>query len=396
MRDEPAQGLRAAVWGHVLVVGTMGCGAVVLSAGTTPQGLAAAAALLVCAVLAGWHAQGVLREAVSRSARRGEERGRAEAAAATVELRGGELDAVCGSILPVWERQLELVRAQTEDAVTALSARFAGIADKLDSAVSASREAAGGIEGSGGVVAMLEVSRAELDGVVASLRAALENKRRTLDAVAELAGFTEELRGMADEVGKIAAQTNLLALNAAIEAARAGEAGRGFSVVADAVRDLSSQSGETGKRIATKIGAVNAAIGATLAAAEETARLDEQMLSDAGQSVSAILARFESGTSGLATSAQILHAESDGIRAEVADVLVSLQFQDRVTQMLSHVLADMQRLGREAPQRLAAPGGFDVRAWLDELTKTYTTGEQLLAHRGDANARVSRSEITFF
>ena len=67
------------------------------------------------------------------------------------------------------------------------------------------------------------------------------------------------------EIETIARATNMLALNATIEAARAGEAGRGFTVVANEVKDLSRRTTEMVKTIQGTVGELRDQIGAIIA-----------------------------------------------------------------------------------------------------------------------------------
>jgi methyl-accepting chemotaxis protein len=74
--------------------------------------------------------------------------------------------------------------------------------------------------------------------------------------VADLGRLGNEIGDVIGLITGVAAQTNLLALNATIEAARAGEAGRGFSIVAQEVKALATQTAKAAADIGAKIGAM--------------------------------------------------------------------------------------------------------------------------------------------
>ncbi|WP_447791654.1 MULTISPECIES: methyl-accepting chemotaxis protein [Pseudomonas] len=306
------------------------------------------------------------------------------------------LEPVCLGVLPIWAGQIEVARSQTEEAITALAARFAEISRRVERAVSTTQN---GTAADGGLVALFSASQHELDAIVASLRAALTTKETLLHEVMALSNLTEQLQTMAQDVGNIAKQTNLVALNAAIEAARAGEVGRGFAVVADEIRKLSSLSGETGKRIGETVDTVNAAIASTLAISRQYAEQDEATVTNSGQVIEQVIQRFRGATTHLLDSSHELRKESQSVGQEIAQVLVGLQFQDRVSQVLGLVRKDLEKLHQSLADSAAddRQTPLDADAWLEQLARTYTMPELHDVHRGSAQgAPGNESEITFF
>ncbi len=306
------------------------------------------------------------------------------------------------AVLPVWCRHIENSRSQMEEAVADLAARFSNIVDKLDNAVHvSSADCAGGTS----ITEVFSHSQTRLGSVVSSMKSAMASKHAMLAQIKDLERFTRELRGMAEGVASIAAQTNLLALNAAIEAARAGPAGRGFAVVAQEVRQLSMRSAETGKEITNRVGLISNAILAASQAAEQSSEAEGKSMQSAEGMIEAVLSEFRDITDALVQSSELLKRESIGIQGEVGQALVQLQFQDRVSQVMAHVRANMERLpallreNRDMYQASGVLAPLDPERLLRELQQTYAMAEEHAVHSGvrlAAPAAAAAEDITFF
>jgi methyl-accepting chemotaxis protein len=179
-----------------------------------------------------------------------------------------------------------------------------------------------------------------VDGTVQSSKVAtglVENMERVREQIGEVQSILGEIEG-------ISKQTNLLALNAAIEAARAGEAGRGFSVVADEVRDLSGRTNQFSQQIRKTITHVRESVEAAEQSINQMASQDMTFALQSKRQVDEMMGDVQQVNATMATAAQELAVITREVETNVNTAVTTLQFQDLVTQLLGHVRKRMDAL----------------------------------------------------
>jgi len=145
-----------------------------------------------------------------------------------------------------------------------------------------------------------EGGRRAVGETLEGIRRIQEQMQVVADSVVRLSEQTEAVSEIIATSNDIAEQSNLLSVNAAIEAAKASEQGKGFSVVAEEIKNLAQQSKQGVMQVRSILNDIQRATSAAVMAAEQSSRSIEEGASQALESSQAI----ESLAEGVAAAAQ--------------------------------------------------------------------------------------------
>jgi hypothetical protein len=235
-----------------------------------------------------------------------------------ISERNSAADAAIGEV-----KSANQVLAGVTERIVSLSGSSAFRAEQAESATSELRQA------------IAEIAR--------SSNEALEQVRDAVAATQEGVSKLRDLQQSSTEIGDflrlitgVADQTRMLALNATIEAARAGDAGRGFSVVADEVKQLAGTTSASITDIEARIEAIQRA------AAEGATALGriEALIEKVSESQNTVAAAIEEQSAVTSQIAEAISEMAEGSR-DTADASTTIQeSMQRVTHQ-TEVLHDI-------------------------------------------------------
>lgn len=163
---------------------------------------------------------------------------------------------------------------------------------------------------------------------------ALQRARDSVEHVgSEVTGVVSTLHQVSDaarQITQVALQTRLVAFNASVEAKRAGDAGLGFGVVADAVKDLSTQVESISKAIMGTVATLDQRIQ-SLAADLSTGDASsgkgggKDSSEDSGRQVHQALLGVEAAVQRIVSAAESSAQLSSGINQQVSRMAQEVQ-----------------------------------------------------------------------
>jgi methyl-accepting chemotaxis protein len=204
-------------------------------------------------------------------------------------------------------------------------------------------------------------------GVVQTSRDGESAVRETIDMIntiqEQMISIAESVVGLSEQsqsigeiiaaVDDVADQSRLLAVNASIEAVKAGEQGKGFTVVADEIKNLAEQSKQSTSQVRTILTDIQKGTSAAVMATEKGSKAVENGVNQADQTGGAIQALGESINQTSQSAIQIeatsrqQSAGIDQVFAAMESIKNAMEQNAESARQLEQSAGDLDELGRK-------------------------------------------------
>lgn len=273
--------------------------------------------------------------------------------------------------------QLRQTSTQIEESVVAVCGSFEGIAARARATVTRAtgflihdQHSASGKQSFEGLIGACSGTLVKIMSTTAE---AGDISRRAMERIQEMDKASQQISEALSQLDQIASGNRMLAFNARIEAVHAGAAGMGFAVVAVELAEQTVKSRTVTAQVSELVRSLRELAESTLQDLRHMNEKDSERVEQCRQEVDASLHDLQAAHNEMAEMLNGMTAEGALLATDIGGAVRGLQFQDRISQRLAHVVADLdtlsarlQHVGNVAPGTVAADEGFSAYTMREE------------------------------
>jgi methyl-accepting chemotaxis protein len=184
-----------------------------------------------------------------------------------------------------------------------------------------------------------------------------DESQKAMAAMERLSGQTKEVAKIIEVIRELVSDTELLAFNAAIIAAKAGEEGKGFSVVAEEIRDLADRtttSAQDIQKIVQNIGGETREVTTAVAATGQKIEKGKQLSLSAGEALGKIVASANAAVVASEGIVQITGVQGERARTLIDDAGQSLRSVKAIARAIQEQQSAITRIQEGVTQMKGA------------------------------------------
>jgi methyl-accepting chemotaxis protein len=304
-------------------------------------------------------------------------------------------------VLDVMGTQLQQTSKQIETAVMDVCSRFQSMMQRARAGVNSATELLSGdasAAGSGGaresIGSLIEEAQETIESLLSHTQHSAQVSQSAIERINRVHAATDEITKSLTQLDDITIGNRLLAVNARIQAVYAGDRAAGFGGVANEIAVQARRSAEIVDLIRSVSGELRVISQSALTDLQVMAADDKTAMERSKKEVDRVLDDFRRMNTHTRQFIEKMTRENASVVDEISAAVRSLQFQDRISQRMGHVIGELEGL-RKALTKHCQHVQVDSKAVMDRLDNLYTMHEERTV-LGTDNSALSEGDVELF